>query len=63
MIPGNFEQWKHCITEECGIDLNPGFAGERLLVYTNPEHPETRNFVRLYGEEHLRNIINWFSKI
>lgn len=29
-IPRNYEQWRHCITVECGIALTPTFLSERF---------------------------------
>lgn len=63
MIPHTFEQWKDCIVNDCKIDLNSAFARGRLTVYQNQTHPETQKFRSLYGEEHLQNIIHWFSRI
>jgi len=61
MIPQTFEQWKSCIINDCKINLTEDFARQRLAVYRNGEHSETRKFVQLYGEQHLQNIIQWFG--
>lgn len=63
MIPQTFEQWKHCITVDCKINLTKEFAAQRLLVYTNERNIETEKFKMLYGEGYLQNIIHWFKKI
>lgn len=63
MIPQTFEQWKHCIVDECQIRLTKEFANQRLEVYKNKQHPETSRFIQLYGEQHLNNIITWFQLI
>lgn len=63
MVPVTFEQWKRCITEECGTELTAVFAKERLRIYKDSAHPETRKFLELYGKEHLQNIIKWFALI
>ena len=63
MIPQTFEEWKSCITNDCKVKLTKAFADKRLSVYENRNHPETRKFVELYGEQYLNNIIYWFKKI
>lgn len=63
MIPQTFEEWKNCIVNDCKINLTKGFAKERLSVYQDPQNKETQKFVALYGEQHLQNVINWFSQI
>jgi len=61
MIPQNFQQWHYCITVQCGIALTAGFAEERLKIYRQPAHPETRAFIAHYGLRHLHNIILWLE--
>jgi len=63
MIPQSYEEWKNCIEHDCKIPLTKGFAKQRLLVYENKDHPQTQDFIRLYGQQHLQNIINWLKRI
>lgn len=63
MIPQTFEQWKNCIIHDCNINLNQAFAQKRLAVYLDRSHPETKQFVLLYGENHLQNIIRWMEQV
>lgn len=63
MIPQTFKQWVNCITKDCKINLTKEFAQQRLAVYQDKENPETDKFIRLYGEQHLNNIITWFQQI
>lgn len=63
MIPQSFEQWKHCIENECKIKLTKAFALQRLAVYQNREAPETQKFISVFGEQHLENVIKWFQLI
>lgn len=62
MIPQTFDEWQNCIVNDCKIDLTKEFAEKRLAVYTNTNNTETQKFIVLYGEQHLLNIIRWFSK-
>jgi hypothetical protein len=63
MIPQTFEQWKHCMINDCKINLTKEFAQHRLAVYHNKQNPETQNFISLYGKQHLLNIIQWLQQI
>lgn len=44
MTPQIFEQWKNCIINVCKINLNTGFAEQRLSVYQNPENNQMKNY-------------------
>lgn len=61
MIPKNFQEWRYCIEKKCKIELSPKFIDDRLAVYSNESNTETVKFKKLYGEDHLQNIINWLE--
>lgn len=63
MIPQTFDEWKNCLVNDCKLGLTSEFAEQRLGIFTNPEHPETKKFAALYGQQHLLNIITWFKSI
>jgi len=61
MIPQTYEDWKNCLVHDCKINLTEDFVRQRLRVYSNKENFETKKFVSLYGQQHVKNIIEWFS--
>ena len=63
MIPQTFDELQKCITNDCKIKLTKEFAEQRLVVYKDKQHPESKKFISLYGENHLNNIIQWYSQI
>ena len=63
MIPKTFEEWKNCLTNDCKINLTKEFAQQRLAVYQDKKNAETQQFISLYGEQHLLNIVQWLKKI
>jgi len=63
MIPQTFEQWMHCIANDCKINPTTDFAQQRLTVYQDKHNVETQKFITLYGEQHLNNIIQWLQQI
>jgi hypothetical protein len=62
MIPQTYEQWRYCITVECGIPLTRAFAAQRLAVWSDPEAGETRRFRHLYGADHTERVRQWFAQ-
>ena len=62
VIPQTYAQWRHCIEVECGIPLTPGFIEERLAVWRNPAHDESRRFAQLYGDVHQLRVQQWFEQ-
>ena len=57
-----YEDWRECIEVHCGIPLVESFIAERLAELQDRSHPKTREFERLYGEEHLMRTIGWFEQ-
>jgi len=62
MIPQTFNDWKNCLINDCKINLTKDFVEKRLAVYQDKLNVETQNFIRLYGEQHHTNIIQWYKK-
>ena len=60
-FPANYEQWKHCITVDCGIPLTQTFVSQRLAVWRNEQSEETQRFRRLYGDAYWQSVIGWFE--
>ena len=63
MIPNTFEDWKKCITKDCNIKLTKNYAKSRLVVYLDAKNKETHKFISLYGDQHLKNIKKWLTKV
>ncbi|MEM9760339.1 MAG: hypothetical protein AAF933_13950 [Pseudomonadota bacterium] len=61
-FPQNYEEWRHCITVECGIPLTADFVSQRLTVWRDEASEETRRFRQRYGDEYWRAVIGWFEQ-
>ncbi|HMO31728.1 MAG TPA: hypothetical protein PKE07_01900 [Lacibacter sp.] len=61
MKAASFEDWKFCIEKKCGIELSAAFVEQRLSVLRNENSSYTREFIRLYGNDHYLNIVGWFE--
>ena len=61
-IPASYGEWRHCITEVCGLALTEAFIHQRLAALENPDDYMTRNVIALYGEPHRRQTRTWFAR-
>ena len=59
-FPKTYEEWRHCITVECGLELTPEYISERISALQNDGDYHTQRFVELYGQQHLQQVLDWF---
>jgi hypothetical protein len=62
MFSSTYQEWLHCITRDCGIELTPSFIERRLAELRDNRHPKTLEFIRLYGERYTQQVIAWFEQ-
>ena len=62
LIPQSYEDWRYCITVECGLDLTPRYISERIASLQDDKNHYTRQFAKLYGQQHLQKVIGWFTR-
>lgn len=62
VIPQTCEQWRHCITVECGIPLTRAYVEERLALWSGSAVDETRRFEQLYGPARHERVRQWFAQ-
>ncbi len=58
----SYEDWKHCITQLCGIPLTGPYIEQRLAALRNPADNTTQKFVTMWGEDHRLRVIGWFEQ-
>lgn len=61
-IPSSYESWRHCIEKKCGLSLTPDYIAARLTALRDERDAHTRDFLRVYGEPHLRATVAWFER-
>ncbi|AAF84896.1 hypothetical protein XF_2097 [Xylella fastidiosa 9a5c] len=61
LIPNTYEAWRHCIEHRCNIPLTHTYIEERLAALRDPNNFHTQQFIRCWGETHLRQITHWFT--
>lgn len=57
-----YDDWRHCITQLCRIDLTPEFVARRLTELRDPNDYGTQKFIESWGQAHLTNVIGWFEQ-
>ena len=62
VIPNSYEQWRECIEVRGNIRLTPSYINERLSEMQDDKHVQTREFAKLYGNDHLQRTIAWFRR-
>ena len=62
MIPSNYEEWRYCIEEKCGIPLTQSFVKARLSTLKNDSSEETAKFRKRYGDPYWKKVLEWFEK-
>lgn len=60
--PENYDDWKECITEYCGIPLTLAYVEQRIAALRDPTEYSTRRFTEIYGEAYLARVIGWFEQ-
>jgi len=62
ITPNTYEEWRHCIIVECGLELTPDYISERISALQNNGDYYTQQFVKLYGQEHHQKVLAWFAQ-
>jgi hypothetical protein len=62
IIPETYEEWQHCITVECGLELTQKYIEARIASLHDPKDYYTQQYLRLYGPEQLQRVIAWFEQ-
>lgn len=62
IIPQHYEEWRHCIIVECGLELTPTFIEKRIVSLQDESEHSTKQFIRLYGIEHHQAVLGWFMQ-
>ncbi|WP_086933876.1 hypothetical protein [Agarilytica rhodophyticola] len=62
IIPETYEQWRHCIIVECGLELTPKYISERISALQDDRDYYTQQFVKLYGRQYLQQVLAWFMQ-
>jgi hypothetical protein len=61
-MPASYSDWHHCITVDCNILLTAGYIDARITALQDDKDFRTRQFVKLYGQQHRHQVIEWFEQ-
>lgn len=62
IIPQNYDEWRHCIVVDCGLELTPSFIEQRIVALKNNSEHYTQQFVRKYGVQYHQQVLSWFEQ-
>ncbi len=62
VIPQNYDEWRHCIIVECGLELTPSFIETRIASLQNESEHYTKQFINLYGRQYHQTVLGWFMQ-
>jgi len=62
IIPQSYEEWRHCITIDCGLELTPSFIEERIVGLQDKTEHHTQQLIRKYGAQHHQKVLAWFMQ-
>ena len=62
IIPGSYEEWRHCITVICGEELSLSYIETRINALNSSKDYMTKKFVDLYGEQQRLKTLEWFEQ-
>jgi len=62
IIPQNFDEWRHCIVVDCGLELSQSFIEQRISSLQDMSEHYTQQFVHKYGPEHHQRVLGWFEQ-
>ena len=60
--PTTYEEWRHCITVDCGIPLTPKYVEERITALSNIKNHHTQQFIKVWGAARHSKTISWFQR-
>jgi hypothetical protein len=58
----SYEEWRHCITVDCRIQLTRDFLETRLKALSSTTNEGTRRFVSAWGEGHRVRILSYMQR-
>lgn len=61
-VPETYEQWRHCIEVDCGLELTADFIDERLEALRNSRDHHTNRFLAIWGQQHHSCVVQWFQR-
>ena len=62
LVPGSYEDWRHCITVKCGLALTPAFIAARIEALEDRSDPHTQRYLSRWGEAQHARTLDWFRR-
>lgn len=58
IIPQNYQEWRHCITDNCRLELTSDYIEQRI----NALQEYDPVFLQLYGKQHWQQTLEWLNR-
>jgi len=62
IFPKNYNDWKICITEKCGIPLTTDFVQARIESLSDGSSEERKKFIEYYGIQWVNQVVSYFKQ-
>lgn len=62
LVPNTYEEWKRCITVDCGIQLTRNFIKERIAALVDMGEFHIQKFIESWGPEQHARTLAWFRR-
>lgn len=60
--PATYEEWYHCITVDCGIELTPDVIAIRVAALQDGTDSGTRRLREMWGLPYVEQLVEWFEQ-
>lgn len=61
-LPQNYEEWVHCITVKCGIELTLEYIEKRIVALQDTADFRTKQYIEVYGSQYHALVLSWFFR-
>ena len=62
-IAETYESWKQCLSRNLGSELKKSYVQERVRVFSDSAHLETKKFAQVYGQQRAAQVLQWFQTL
>ncbi|MEM1196334.1 MAG: hypothetical protein AAGH57_09545 [Pseudomonadota bacterium] len=62
IVPNSYEEWEHCITVKCGVELTADYVAKRIAALQDGNDHYTRKYTELWGDAQRQQTLEWFRE-
>ncbi|HMP73955.1 MAG TPA: hypothetical protein PKE55_11900 [Kiritimatiellia bacterium] len=61
-FPEDYPSWRQCLVQHAEIEPTTAYFRERLQVFSQSDHPETKRFRQIYGDDRWQILCQWLER-